>query len=128
MNHIFSAYIGIFMDVYLDDIVIYSNTLKVHIEHCKIVLNILKKEKLYLSESKLRFICNKAKILGQIVDDNGVRMDPDKVNTLVNWKTPTNKLLLTGFLGVAGYLVDNIDRVCIPMGYLHSLASANVLF
>jgi hypothetical protein len=57
MNHLFSNYIGRFMDVYLDDIVVYSNTLGEHIEQVRLVLEILKREKLYLSENKLRFLC-----------------------------------------------------------------------
>jgi hypothetical protein len=57
MNHLFSNYIGQFMDVYLDDIVVYSNTLEEHIKQVRLVLEILKREKLYLSENKLRFLC-----------------------------------------------------------------------
>jgi hypothetical protein len=44
MNHLFSAYIGRFMDIYLDDIVIYSDTLEDHVKHVKIVMDILKRE------------------------------------------------------------------------------------
>lgn len=128
MNHIFSQYIGRFMDVYLDDIVIYSHTLKEHIEHVKIVLDILKKEKFYLSAGKLEFICKRVKILGRIVDDDGIQMDPHKVDALINWKVPTNRDLLRGFLGAAGYLADDIDRVRIPMGVLHTLMSDAVPF
>lgn len=43
-------------------------------------------------------------------------MDPDKVDALMKWKTPTNRDLLCGFLGAAGYLADDIDRVRVPMG------------
>ena len=53
MNYLFSSYIGRFMDVYLDDIVIYSDNLADHVRHVKLVLDILKREKLYLSRSKL---------------------------------------------------------------------------
>ena len=67
MNHIFGEHIGIFMDVYLDDIVIYSDMLQDHMKHVIIVLDTLKQEKLYLSEKKLCFLCNKVKILGRIV-------------------------------------------------------------
>ena len=56
MNFLFSAYIGQFLDIYLDDIVIYSDSLEEHIAHVKLVLNIQKKEKLYLSQRKSRFI------------------------------------------------------------------------
>lgn len=54
MNHIFAPYLGVFMDVYLDDIVIYSDT---------------------LSSSKLHFLEAEMKVLGRIVDEHGIRMD-----------------------------------------------------
>ena len=56
MNFLFSSYIGRFMNIYLDDIVIYSHTLEDHIRHVKLVLDILRRERLYLSKSKLHFI------------------------------------------------------------------------
>src|SRR6202034_892579 len=55
MNHIFAEYIGVFMDVYLDDIMIYSDTAKEHVEHVKKVIDVLRREKLYLSKHKLKF-------------------------------------------------------------------------
>jgi len=75
MNHIFSLYIGWFMEVYLDDIVIYSETLEEHIEHVKLVLDVLHREKLYLSTKKLHFLCKEMKVLGQVIDDKGICMD-----------------------------------------------------
>ena len=66
MNHIFGLYIGVFMDVYLDDIAIYSDTLDGHIEHVRMGIDILKREQLYLSASKLHFLCSEMKILGRI--------------------------------------------------------------
>jgi len=50
MNHLFSPYIGVFMDVYLDDIVIYSDTPEEHVRHVKLVVDILNHELLFLSE------------------------------------------------------------------------------
>lgn len=128
MNHIFSAYIGRFLDVYLDDIIIYSDTLEDHIKHVKLVIDILQREKLYLGQDKLQFLCPELKVLGRIVDDDGIQMDPDKVDALIKWKTPTNRDLLRGFLGAAGYLADDIDRVRIPMGILHQLTGDTVPF
>ena len=80
MNHIFGEHIGIFMDVYLDDMIIYSDTLEEHVKHVSIVLQILKKEKLYLSETKLCFLCKEVKILGHVITDDGIQMDPEKVD------------------------------------------------
>jgi Reverse transcriptase (RNA-dependent DNA polymerase) len=94
MNHLSSSYIIRFMDVYLDNIVVYSNSLEDHVKHVKIVLDILRKEKLYLSKGKLRFIADELHILGQVIDDKGIWMDPDKVDSVLKWKTPTNRDLL----------------------------------
>lgn len=128
MNHLFSAYIGRFMDVYLDNIVIYSDTLAEHIEHVKTVIDILCHEKIYLSEHKLHFLCSEVKILRHVIDKDGIRMDPDKVDGLINWKTPTSRELLCGFLGMVSYLADDIDRIQVPMGILHAITGDTVPF
>lgn len=73
MNHIFGEYIGSFMDVYLDDIVM--------------------KEKLYLSEKKLQFLCDEIKILGRVITSDGIKMDREKVDRILHWKVPTNRTL-----------------------------------
>jgi Reverse transcriptase (RNA-dependent DNA polymerase) len=128
MNHLFSSYIGRFMDVYLDDIVVYSNSLEDHVEHVKIVLDILRKEKLYLSKGKLRFIADELRILGRVIDDKGIRMDPDKVDSVLKWKTPTNRDLLRGFIGSVGYLADDVPGVWLPLGILSIITGDSVPF
>ena len=128
MNHLFSAYIGHFMDIYLDDIFIYSDTLEEHIKHVKLIIDVLKQEKLYLSKKKLQFLAPELRILGQVVDDDGIRMDSDKVDTVNNWKIPTNRDLLRGFLGSVGYLADDVPGVRIPMGILSALTGDTVPF
>ena len=128
MNHLFSSYIGCFMDIYLDDIVIYSDDLEGHVKHVKSVLDILIREKLYLSRSKLRFIASELKILGRVIDDKGIRMDAEKVDSVLNWKVPTNRDLLRGFIGSVGYLADDIPNVRIPMGVLSAITGDTVPF
>lgn len=128
MNHIFSAYLGRFVDVYLDDIVVYSDTLLEHVEHVKIVLDILEREKLYLSPGKLHFIEPVLKLLGRIIDEHGIRMDQDKVDSIMNWKVPVNRDLLRGFIGSVGFLADDVPNVRIPMGILSSITGDAVPF
>jgi hypothetical protein len=115
MNYLFGEHIGIFLDVYLDDIIIYSDTLDDHVRHVEIVVKILTREKLYLSEKKLQFLCSEMKILGRVVSDVGICMDPSKVDTVLNWKVPTNRDLCRGFVGSVGYLADDIYKVRIPL-------------
>jgi hypothetical protein len=128
MNDLFAPYLGRFVDIYLDDVMVYSENLEDHVEHVRLVIDILRREKFFLTERKLNFLCEEVKILGRVVDDEGIRMDPDKVDALVRWKTPTNRDLLRGFLGAAGFLADDIDRVRVPMGVLHALTGDTVPF
>lgn len=128
MNHLFSAFIGRFMDIYLDDIVVYSDSLDEHVSHVKQVIDILAREKLYLSRDKLHFLEKELNLLGRIIDDQGIRMDPHKVDTVINWKVPTNRDLLRGFLGSVGYLADDVPGVRIPMGILSAITGDTVPF
>ena len=123
MNHIFGPYIGVFMDVYLDDIVVYSDSIEDHIKHCKIVFDVLAEQVLYLSERKIQLLPRELNILGRVITDQGIRMDAGKVTSVVDWKTPTTKDHLASFLGSVGFLADDITRVRIPMGVLHTLAA-----
>ena len=55
-------------------------------------------------------------------------MDPDKVDSIVNWKVSTSKELLRGFLGSVGYLAYNVATVCIPMGIITALTGSDINF
>ncbi|ESK81294.1 reverse transcriptase-rnase h-integrase [Moniliophthora roreri MCA 2997] len=55
-------------------------------------------------------------------------MDPAKVDVIANWKVPTSKELVSGFLGAVGFLVDNLPCIRVPMGILHSLTANATLF
>lgn len=128
MNYVFSPYIGRFLDVYLDDVIIYSDTLDEHMKHCMLAIDILEKEKLYLSKKKLKFLPNELKLLGRILDSEGIKMDPEKVDDVLAWKTPTNRDLLRGFIGSVGYLADDIPNIRIPLGILSAITGDKVPF
>jgi len=128
MNHLFGEHIGNWLDVYLDDIIIYSDSLAEHVSHVKTVLKILEREKLFLSEGKLQFLCKELRILGRVVDDEGIRMDPDKVDRILHWKAPANRDALRSFLGAVGFLADDIHKVRVPMGVLSEITGDTVPF
>ena len=123
MNHLFASYIGVFMFVYLDDIIIFSDTIEEHIKHVKTVFEILRKERLFLSPNKMQFFAEELKVLGHVIDAKGIQMDPHKVDKVVNWKTPTNKDLLRSFIGAVGFLAPDCKGIRIPMGHLSSLTA-----
>lgn len=128
MVSLFSPWIGKWIDIYLDDIVIYSDSIDEHVKHCKLVIDILRREQFFLNKDKIHILCEEMKLLGRVIDNKGIRMDPDKVDALTKWKTPTNRELLRGFLGAASYLAEDIDRVRVPMGILFNLTSDKVPF
>ena len=125
MNHIFAPYIGVFMDVYLDDIVIYSDTIEDHMKHVQLVFDVLRHEKFFLGADKMNFFTSKLKILGHIIDEKGIAMDLHKVDSVVNWKVPTNKSLLSSFLGTVGFLALDCEGIWIPMGILAPMTSGS---
>ena len=116
------------MDIYLDNLVIYSDTIDDHMRHLRTVINILCKEKFYLSEHKMQLFQKELKILGHIVDNQGIRMDSHKVESIRQWKVPTNKDLLQGFLGFVSYLVLNIPQLHIVTSILSKIVGDTVFF
>ena len=123
MNHIFASYIGVCVYVYLDDIIIFSDSIEDHVKHVRIIFDILRREKLYLGPSKMQFFAEELKILGHVIDDQGIRMDPHKVDKVLNWKVPTNKDLLRSFVGAVGFLAPDCHGIRIPMGHLSGMTS-----
>lgn len=125
--HQFPPFIGLFMDMYLDNVVIYSDSPEEHVKHCKMVIDVLYREKFYLSAHKLKFFAKCLKILGHIIDKDRLVVDPEKVDRMANWKVPTNKDLLSGFVGSVGYLARDCPGIRIPFGHLEHLKSLGVL-
>jgi RNase H-like domain found in reverse transcriptase len=76
----------------------------------------------------LRFLAEELHILGRIIDGHGIRMDPDKVDTVVKWKAPTNRDLLRGFIGSVGYLADDVPGVRLPLGILSAITGDAIPF
>ncbi|TMW97052.1 hypothetical protein EJD97_006303, partial [Solanum chilense] len=84
MNNVLFDYLDDFVVVYLDDIVIYSRTLEEHVNHLSLVLSQLKKYTLYVTMEKCEFAQQEIKFLGHLVSKNQVRMDPNKVQAIVD--------------------------------------------
>ena len=69
MNHIFQPYLGDWMDIYLDNLVIYSDTIEDYMRHFRTIINILCKEKFYFSKHKIQLFQKELKILEHIVNN-----------------------------------------------------------
>jgi len=97
------AYLDDFCTAFLDDIFIYSNTLKEHKEQVYEVLKDLSQAGLYLKPEKCHFHKQEVKYLGFIITTKGIRMDPEKVSCILGWETPKNVRDVQCFLGFANF-------------------------
>ena len=97
MNQILQPFLRKFVLVFLDDILIYSNTLEDHASHLEQVLATLRQHQLYLKSSKCTFAQNSLEYLGHIISSKGVATDPNKITAMLHWLVPTTVTKLRAF-------------------------------
>ena len=103
MNQILQPFLRKFVLVFLDNILIYSNTLEDHASHLEKVLATLRQHQLYLKSSKCTFAQDSLEYLGHIISSQGVATDKNKITAMLHWPVPTTVTELRTFLGLTGY-------------------------
>ena len=83
MNSVICKYLDQFVQVFLDDILIYSKNEKEYEEHLQIVLSCLREHQLYGKLSKFSFFQKKIHYLGHIISGEGISVDPEKVKAIM---------------------------------------------
>ena len=104
--------------IYLDDLIIFSNSFEQHLERLDMVLTRLKQCNLKLSAEKCFFFQERVKFLGHVVSSSGVETDPDKIEKIKNWPRPTNEDELRSFVAFCGYyrrFVKDFSKVTKPL-------------
>ncbi|GKA95282.1 putative reverse transcriptase domain-containing protein [Tanacetum coccineum] len=103
MNCVCKLYLDKFLILFIDDILIYSHNKEEHADHLRIILELLRKLKLYAKFSKCDFWISIAQFLGHLIDSQGLHVDPTKIKAIKNWASPTTPTEIHQFLGLAGY-------------------------
>ncbi|GKC54774.1 putative reverse transcriptase domain-containing protein [Tanacetum coccineum] len=101
MNRVCKPYLDKFIIVFIDDILVSSKDEEEHGKHLRIILELLKKERLYAKFSKCDFWLDSIQFLGHVIDRNGVHVDPAKIKSIKNWAAPTMPTKVRQFLGLA---------------------------
>jgi hypothetical protein len=118
MNHVLRAFIGRFVVVYFDDILIYSKNLDDHVVHVKSVLDVLRKERLFANLKKCTFYTDKLVFLGFVVSAQGIQVDEEKVRAIQDWPSPTSVGNVRSFHGLASFyrrFVKDFSSLAAPL-------------
>jgi len=118
MNKVFMEKLDKSMVVFIDDILIYSRSIEEHEQHLRVILNKLWAHELYAKFSKCEFWLQEVAFLGHIITVEGVKVDPENVKVVLEWKQPTNVTEIRSFLGLAGYyrrFIEGFSKIARPM-------------
>jgi hypothetical protein len=103
INDVLHPFLDIFCTAYLDDILIYSNSLQEHRVHVEQVLQVLSNARLHLNPQKYEFHQSQVKYLGFVIIREGIKMDRQKVLTVEEWEVPHCVKDIQIFLGFANF-------------------------
>ncbi|CDO69493.1 hypothetical protein BN946_scf184662.g13 [Trametes cinnabarina] len=118
VNDIFSDLLDVCVVVYLDDILIYSDTPEKHREHVKEVLRRPRKNKLYAQADKCKFHTTSIEYLGYILSPDGLTMSESKVKAILDWPEPWKVRDIQAFLGFANFyqrFIPNYSEIVLPL-------------
>ena len=88
MNRVFRPFLGRFVIVFIDDILVYSRSEEELAMHLRYVLQTLREHQLYAKFSKCEFWLNNVVFLGHVVSRDGIRVDPKKMEAIIDWSRP----------------------------------------
>jgi len=118
MNSVSMPELDKFVVVFIDDILAYSENAQEHEKHLRTVLTRLREHQLYAKFSKCEFWLKKVPFLGHILPEDGISVDPSKVQEVLDWKAPTSVHEVRSFLGLAGYyrcFIPDFSKIAKPL-------------
>ncbi len=121
MHSLFREWHDKFLVLFIDDLLIYSNTLEEHREHVRAVLLRLRENQFYAKGVKCSFCQSQVTFLGHVVSADGITVEPSKVEAITRWPQPRTAKELRGFLGLANFyrrLVRRFAHIVTPLNLL----------
>jgi len=121
VNEIFADLLDVYILVYLDDILIFSNNMADHKKHVKEVLRCLREHGLFVNGDKCCFHSDSVEYLGYIIGSGGLHMDSAKVQVIQDWPEPKKVKDVQSFLGFANFykcFIHGYSEIVLPLTHL----------
>ena len=118
MNTMLRPYIGKFVVIYFDGILVFSKNKEDHLQHLKIILDKLRKHQLYANLNKCRFLQESLVFVGSFISTKGVNMDSKKVRAILEWPSPRSITKVRSFHGLATFYIKfirNFSSIVAPI-------------
>ena len=118
IHDVLREYLDDFCISYMDDILIYSPSEEEHEQHVRLILQKLIEHGLYVKLEKCVFNVPRISFLGYIISDQGIEMDPSRIQSIVDWPAPSCVRDIQIFLGFANFyrrFIDGYSRVVCPI-------------
>ena len=123
MNDVFKDFLDDFLVVYMDDLLIYSNSVEEHAAHVRRVLQRLREHKLYAKQGKCELFRTQVEFLGHILQPGHISVDPRKLPALRSWPIPSTVYDIRQFLGLCNYFrkfIKDFSSIAAPLTELTS--------
>lgn len=117
MNFVLAALLRKCVVVFIDDVLVYSKSMEEHVQHLKMVFELLHQHQLHLKLSKCSFAKSQLEFLGHIISAGGVSTDPVKVQIVQRWPIPTCGKDVRSFLGWQDTIGDLCKTLASPAGH-----------
>ncbi|XP_021776380.1 uncharacterized protein LOC110740208 [Chenopodium quinoa] len=118
MNEMLRPFLGKFVVVYLDDILIYSKNEEEHLKHLEEIFKTLREQQLYGKLEKCHFLLTYIVFLGYIISGEGIKVDPSKVEAISSWPIPKTATEVRSFHGLTSFyrrFIEHFSTLMAPI-------------
>jgi len=121
VTSVLRPFIGKICHIYLDDIVIWSNSIEEHITNVRTIMNALREAGLHVNRKKTKLFCEEVNFLGHHISKRGIEADGNKVARILDWPTPKSAKEVRQFLGLVRYLNAFLPKLAMQSEILNRL-------